>query len=79
MTTVGPVRECSLAYDSKGKSKGISTVIFNRKGDAQKAFDMCKFLRRAEGVCAPHADLPADRQLADDRCSLVPSLLDFAD
>ncbi|GHJ84389.1 hypothetical protein NliqN6_0791 [Naganishia liquefaciens] len=37
--TCGPVRSCSLSYDSKGKSKGIADVVFQRRGDAQKAFD----------------------------------------
>ncbi|KAI5450472.1 RNA-binding RNA annealing protein [Naganishia albida] len=37
--TCGPVKSCSLAYDSKGKSKGVADVVFVRRGDAQKAFD----------------------------------------
>ncbi|KAJ9108101.1 hypothetical protein QFC19_002566 [Naganishia cerealis] len=37
--TCGPVKSCSLAYDSKGKSKGVADVVFQRRGDAQKAFD----------------------------------------
>lgn len=39
--TCGPVKSCSLAYDSKGKSKGVADVVFQRRGDAQKAFDQC--------------------------------------
>ena len=40
-TTVGQVKVVELAYDSKGKSKGIATVIFRQKGSAQKAFEQC--------------------------------------
>ncbi|KAH8090513.1 hypothetical protein HD553DRAFT_302602 [Filobasidium floriforme] len=38
-TTVGQVKVVELAYDNKGKSKGIATVIFRQKGSAQKAFE----------------------------------------
>ncbi|CED85176.1 RRM motif-containing protein [Phaffia rhodozyma] len=37
-STIGPTRECYLAYDKNGKHKGVATVVFSRKGDAQKAF-----------------------------------------
>ncbi|TFK22462.1 hypothetical protein FA15DRAFT_596077 [Coprinopsis marcescibilis] len=37
-TTVGPLREVTLHYDSHGKSKGVATVVFNRKGDGNKAY-----------------------------------------
>lgn len=40
LQTVGPVSSATLAYNSKGKSTGVATVIFRNKGDAQKAFDM---------------------------------------
>jgi hypothetical protein len=40
-TTVGQVKVVELAYDNKGKSKGIATVIFRQKGSAQKAFEQC--------------------------------------
>jgi len=35
---VGPVSSVNLSYDSKAKSKGVATVVFSRKGDANKAF-----------------------------------------
>ena len=35
---VGPVSSVNLSYDSKGKSKGVATIVFSRKGDANKAF-----------------------------------------
>ncbi|PVG01381.1 hypothetical protein CPB86DRAFT_101702 [Serendipita vermifera] len=38
-TTVGPVKTCSLQYNAGGKSSGTATVVFNKQGDAQKAFD----------------------------------------
>ncbi|PPR02007.1 hypothetical protein CVT24_011130 [Panaeolus cyanescens] len=37
-TTVGPLRELNLHYDSAGRSKGVATVLFSRKGDGTKAF-----------------------------------------
>jgi len=36
--TVGPLREITLHYDANGRSKGIATVTFQRKGDGTKAF-----------------------------------------
>ncbi|KIP06797.1 hypothetical protein PHLGIDRAFT_72180 [Phlebiopsis gigantea 11061_1 CR5-6] len=37
-TTVGPLREVTLHYDSKGASKGVASVHFSRKGDGTKAY-----------------------------------------
>ncbi|KAI5479987.1 hypothetical protein MNV49_002277 [Pseudohyphozyma bogoriensis] len=37
-STIGPIRSASLAYDSKGKSKGVATIQFNKVVDAQKAY-----------------------------------------
>jgi len=37
-TTVGPLREVNLHYDSNGRSKGVATVIFQKKGDGNKAY-----------------------------------------
>ncbi|KAI3605264.1 rna annealing factor [Moniliophthora roreri] len=37
-TTVGPLREVSLTYDSNGRSKGVASVHFQRKGDGTKAY-----------------------------------------
>jgi THO complex subunit 4 len=37
-TTVGPLREVTLHYDSAGRSKGVASVQFSRKGDGTKAF-----------------------------------------
>ncbi|KDQ58399.1 hypothetical protein JAAARDRAFT_206331 [Jaapia argillacea MUCL 33604] len=37
-TTVGPLREVLLTYDSAGRSKGVATVQFTRRGDATKAY-----------------------------------------
>ncbi|KAJ2936475.1 hypothetical protein H1R20_g618, partial [Candolleomyces eurysporus] len=36
--TIGPVREVTLSYNAQGKSKGTATVLFSRKGDANKAY-----------------------------------------
>ncbi|KAF7316367.1 RRM domain-containing protein [Mycena indigotica] len=36
-TTVGPLREVTLHYDSAGRSKGVATVVFSKKGDGNKA------------------------------------------
>jgi len=38
-TTVGPLREVTLHYDANGKSKGIATVLFSRKGDGTAAYN----------------------------------------
>ena len=37
-STVGPTKEVVLTYDAKGNSKGVASVTFNRRGDANKAF-----------------------------------------
>ncbi|KAF8549602.1 hypothetical protein OG21DRAFT_1421030 [Imleria badia] len=37
-STVGPLREVTLHYDSAGRSKGIAAVHFQRKGDGTKAY-----------------------------------------
>ncbi|KAG6897027.1 hypothetical protein C0992_004555 [Termitomyces sp. T32_za158] len=36
--TVGPLREVTLHYDQNGRSKGVASVHFQRKGDGTKAF-----------------------------------------
>jgi len=37
-TTIGPLREVNLHYDAGGRSKGVATIIFQKKGDGAKAF-----------------------------------------
>lgn len=37
-STIGPVREVTLTYNAHGKSKGVATVLFSRKGDGNKAY-----------------------------------------
>jgi len=37
-TTVGPLREVNLHYDSNGHSKGVASVTFQKKGDGNKAY-----------------------------------------
>ncbi|KAF8483295.1 hypothetical protein DFH94DRAFT_720723 [Russula ochroleuca] len=37
-TTVGPLREVNLHYDANGRSKGAASVIFQKKGDGNKAY-----------------------------------------
>ncbi|KAJ7634681.1 hypothetical protein FB45DRAFT_909547 [Roridomyces roridus] len=37
-TTVGPLREVTLHYDAGGRSKGVATVLFSKKGDGNRAF-----------------------------------------
>ncbi|KAL0577190.1 RNA-binding RNA annealing protein [Marasmius crinis-equi] len=37
-TTVGPLKEVTLHYDSAGRSKGVAAVHFQRKGDGTKAY-----------------------------------------
>ncbi|KAA1472511.1 hypothetical protein DENSPDRAFT_778401 [Dentipellis sp. KUC8613] len=37
-TTVGPLRDVTLHYDSAGRSKGVASVHFQRKGDGTKAY-----------------------------------------
>lgn len=38
MSTVGPVKDVLLSYDASGRSKGVATVNFQKKGDGNKAF-----------------------------------------
>jgi THO complex subunit 4 len=37
-TTVGPLREVNLHYDANGRSKGAASVVFQKKGDGNKAY-----------------------------------------
>ncbi|GAA98735.1 uncharacterized protein L969DRAFT_57494 [Mixia osmundae IAM 14324] len=37
-STVGPCKSVSLSYDSKGKSKGVATIEFTKRGDATVAY-----------------------------------------
>jgi len=37
-STVGPLREVTLHYDSAGRSKGVAAVHFQKKGDGTKAY-----------------------------------------
>ncbi|KAF9269630.1 hypothetical protein L218DRAFT_850953 [Marasmius fiardii PR-910] len=37
-TTVGPLKDVTLHYDSAGRSKGVASVHFQRKGDGTKAY-----------------------------------------
>ncbi|KLO12847.1 hypothetical protein SCHPADRAFT_828918, partial [Schizopora paradoxa] len=38
-STIGPLREATLHFDSNGRSKGIATITFSRRGDGTKAFE----------------------------------------
>lgn len=37
--TVGPLRDVTLHYDSSGRSKGVASVHFQKKGDGNRAYD----------------------------------------
>ncbi|EIN08615.1 hypothetical protein PUNSTDRAFT_52947 [Punctularia strigosozonata HHB-11173 SS5] len=37
-TTIGPLRDVTLTYDHNGRSKGVATILFQRKGDGSKAY-----------------------------------------
>ncbi|KAH9852298.1 hypothetical protein C2E23DRAFT_826717 [Lenzites betulinus] len=37
-TTVGPLKDVTLHYDSQGRSKGVAAVHFQRRGDGTKAY-----------------------------------------
>jgi len=37
-STVGPLKDVTLHYDSAGQSKGVASVHFQRKGDGAKAY-----------------------------------------
>ncbi|KAI9065223.1 hypothetical protein FKP32DRAFT_1568353 [Trametes sanguinea] len=37
-STVGPLKEVTLHYDSQGRSKGVAAVHFQRRGDGTKAY-----------------------------------------
>ncbi|KAK2461257.1 hypothetical protein APHAL10511_006784 [Amanita phalloides] len=37
-STVGPLKDVTLHYDSAGRSKGVASVHFTRKGDGTKAY-----------------------------------------
>jgi THO complex subunit 4 len=36
-STVGPLKDVTLNYNSEGKSKGVATVLFQKKGDGVRA------------------------------------------
>ncbi|KAF8155729.1 hypothetical protein B0H34DRAFT_714631 [Crassisporium funariophilum] len=38
--TVGPLKDITLHYDAGGRSKGVATVAFVKKGDGTKAFQL---------------------------------------
>jgi THO complex subunit 4 len=38
-TTVGPLKDVTLNFDHSGRSKGVATVVFVRRGDGTKAFN----------------------------------------
>ena len=37
-STIGPLKEVTLHYDANGRSKGVANIMFQRKGDANKAY-----------------------------------------
>ncbi|TFK73528.1 hypothetical protein BDN72DRAFT_761481 [Pluteus cervinus] len=37
-STVGPLRSVNLHYDQAGRSKGVAEVLFQRKGDGNRAY-----------------------------------------
>ncbi|KAF8239315.1 hypothetical protein L208DRAFT_1237597, partial [Tricholoma matsutake] len=37
-STVGPLRQVTLHFDSSGRSKGVAAIQFQRAGDANKAY-----------------------------------------
>ncbi|OJT07563.1 mRNA export protein mlo3 [Trametes pubescens] len=37
-TTVGPLKDVTLHYDSAGRSKGVAAIHFQRRGDGTKAY-----------------------------------------
>ncbi|KAJ8592401.1 hypothetical protein M405DRAFT_733352 [Rhizopogon salebrosus TDB-379] len=37
-STVGPLRDVTLHYDSAGRSKGVAAIHFQKKGDGTKAY-----------------------------------------
>jgi len=38
-STIGPLKEVTLHYDPSGRSKGVANILFQRKGDATRAYD----------------------------------------
>ncbi|KAF9478993.1 hypothetical protein BDN70DRAFT_859095 [Pholiota conissans] len=36
-TTIGPLKEVNLHYDAAGRSKGVATIVFQKKADGAKA------------------------------------------
>jgi THO complex subunit 4 len=70
-STVGPLREINLHYDSAGRSKGVATVLFSRKGDGTKAFQTYnnrlidgKRPMKIEIVVDPTAPVPLAQRVA---------------
>ena len=37
-STIGPLKDVTLHYDANGRSKGVANIMFQRKGDANKAY-----------------------------------------
>lgn len=52
-STVGPVKGVQMAYNARGQSTGVATVIFKNRGDGNKAHGACKLIvahsRKANG------------------------------
>jgi hypothetical protein len=43
-STVGPVKGVQMAYNARGQSTGVATVIFKNRGDGNKAHGACKLI-----------------------------------
>ena len=37
-STIGPLKDVTLHYDASGRSKGVANIMFQRKGDGNKAY-----------------------------------------
>ncbi|KAF8649177.1 hypothetical protein AX16_005975 [Volvariella volvacea WC 439] len=37
-STIGPLRDVTLHYDASGRSKGVASVHFQRRGDGNRAY-----------------------------------------
>lgn len=41
-STVGPVKGVQMAYNARGQSTGVATVVFKNRGDGNKAHGACE-------------------------------------
>ncbi|KAK9465716.1 hypothetical protein V1512DRAFT_265228 [Lipomyces arxii] len=57
---IGPVRKCTLNYNAKGQSTGVVTMVFQKAGDAQRAWKRFNGTPIDGGKKVMHVELVVD-------------------